>query len=109
MEEQHPNSKISAEQLELREPATVYNRNKEIPTFFGEPMLKGSFSEVNLSQALPDVPTLFYNHPNGKIWIGEAMVWLRSLEGESVDLIFADPPYNIKKAEWDTFESQENI
>ena len=24
-----------------------------------------------------------------------------------MDLIFADPPYNIKKAEWDTFESQQ--
>ncbi len=25
----------------------------------------------------------------------------------SVDIVFADPPYNIKKADWDTFESQE--
>jgi site-specific DNA-methyltransferase (adenine-specific) len=29
------------------------------------------------------------------------------LETGSVDLVFADPPYNIKKAEWDTFESQQ--
>lgn len=29
------------------------------------------------------------------------------MKAESVDLIFADPPYNIKKADWDTFESQE--
>ena len=35
------------------------------------------------------------------------MVWLKSIESESVNLVFADPPYNIKKAEWDTFESQE--
>ena len=27
-------------------------------------------------------------------------------EDSSVDLIFADPPYNIKKAQWDTFSSQ---
>ncbi len=26
---------------------------------------------------------------------------------ESVDLAFCDPPYGIKKAEWDTFESQQ--
>ena len=36
-----------------------------------------------------------------------AIDWLCSLEDETVDLIFADPPYNIKKAEWDNFESQE--
>ena len=29
------------------------------------------------------------------------------MSDESVDLVFADPPYNIKKAEWDTFESQQ--
>lgn len=29
------------------------------------------------------------------------------MASESVGLIFADPPYNIKKAEWDTFESQQ--
>jgi site-specific DNA-methyltransferase (adenine-specific) len=33
---------------------------------------------------------------------------LSSLETSSVDLVFADPPYNIQKAEWDTFESQEH-
>jgi site-specific DNA-methyltransferase (adenine-specific) len=107
MEDQNSTSKISAKQLELKEPVTQYSRNKEIPTFFGEPMLKGNFSEVDLSQASSDGPSLFYHHPNGKIWIGEAVVWLRSMEDASVDLIFADPPYNIKKAEWDTFESQE--
>jgi site-specific DNA-methyltransferase (adenine-specific) len=29
------------------------------------------------------------------------------LPGDSVHLVFADPPYNVKKAEWDTFESQQ--
>lgn len=29
-------------------------------------------------------------------------------QGETVQLIFADPPYNIDKAEWDQFESQED-
>lgn len=50
----------------------------------------------------------FYQHPNGEIWTGDAIKWLQSLESNSVDLIFADPPYNIKKAEWDTFESQQH-
>lgn len=50
---------------------------------------------------------LFYAHPNGQLWQGDAIEWLKTLPSESVDLVFADPPYNIKKAEWDTFESQQ--
>jgi len=36
----------------------------------------------------------------------DVLQFLRSIDNESVDLIFADPPYNIKKAEWDSFQSQ---
>lgn len=50
---------------------------------------------------------LFYNHKNGQLWFGNSIEWLKSLPAESTDLIFADPPYNIKKADWDSFESQE--
>jgi site-specific DNA-methyltransferase (adenine-specific) len=50
---------------------------------------------------------LYYEHPNGKLFLGDSISWLASLESESVDLIFADPPYNIKKTDWDNFESQE--
>lgn len=42
----------------------------------------------------------------GKLYKQDAIEFLKSLESQSVDLIFADPPYNIKKAEWDTFSSQ---
>ncbi|MDC8001658.1 DNA methyltransferase [Aequorivita todarodis] len=42
----------------------------------------------------------------GKLYKYDAIEYLKSLENESIDLIFADPPYNIKKAEWDTFSSQ---
>ena len=52
-------------------------------------------------------PVRFYEHVNGVLWLGDATAWLQSLPTGSVDLIFADPPYNIKKAEWDTFESQQ--
>ncbi|MCP4353990.1 MAG: site-specific DNA-methyltransferase [Desulfobacterales bacterium] len=38
---------------------------------------------------------------------GDSIEWLKSTESETADLIFADPPYNIKKADWDKFESQE--
>lgn len=42
----------------------------------------------------------------GSLFQIDAIKLLKSIDKESVDLVFADPPYNIKKAEWDTFESQ---
>ena len=48
-----------------------------------------------------------YQHPHGCLYQGDSIQWLASLDSSTVDLIFADPPYNIKKADWDTFESQE--
>ena len=69
--------------------------------------MRGQILEVNLRNFNPSQPELFYKHPNGELWLGDAIEWLRTLPSESVDLIFADPPYNIKKAEWDSFESQQ--
>lgn len=48
-----------------------------------------------------------YVRKNGMIFTDNSLQWLKSLQDESIDLVFADPPYNIKKAEWDKFESQE--
>ena len=80
-------------------------RRKEQPEFFGTQQAKGTrlhpFPMPNAS------PVLFYRHENGQLWLGDSIKWLSSLPDESVDMIFADPPYNIKKADWDTFESQE--
>jgi len=42
----------------------------------------------------------------GDLYNMDAVEFLSMLPDNSVHLIFADPPYNIKKAEWDTFESQ---
>lgn len=50
---------------------------------------------------------LQYTHLHGRLYQGDSVDWLSSLDTASVDLVFADPPYNIKKAEWDNFESQE--
>lgn len=100
----HPENKTKKR---IMEPVGVYNRTTEIPSFFGVPMLKGEPIDVDLKSYSPNSPALFYRHPNGKIWVGDSLIWLESIESEAVDLVFADPPYNIKKAEWDTFESQE--
>jgi site-specific DNA-methyltransferase (adenine-specific) len=93
--------------LELREPATAYFvRNVVVPEFFGRSLTKGERISPNGS-ANGSRPRLFYSHPHGEIWQGDSIEWLSGLDGDSVDLVFADPPYNLKKAEWDTFESQQ--
>ena len=48
-----------------------------------------------------------YKNKNNVRHEGDSIEWLKSIESETVDLIFADPPYNINKADWDKFESQE--
>jgi site-specific DNA-methyltransferase (adenine-specific) len=50
---------------------------------------------------------LQYEHSNGKLYQGNSIDWLASIDDASIDLVFADPPYNIKKADWDNFENQE--
>lgn len=92
---------------EVHEPPATYARNKELPTLFGEELFNGIFLHLNENELVAEKPSLFYQHPHGTLWVGDTVAWLRSLPGESVDLVFADPPYNIKKAEWDSFESQE--
>jgi len=48
----------------------------------------------------------FFETSLGKLYNEDVIKFLKSLETSSAQLIFADPPYNIQKAEWDTFESQ---
>jgi len=55
-----------------------------------------------------DDPELFYKHPNGHLWTGDSIRWLATLPNSTADLIFADPPYNLRKADWDSFENQEH-
>lgn len=69
--------------------------------------VNGAYIEINSNNFVPTKPEIYFRHPHGEIWMGDTVAWLRSLETASVDLVFADPPYNIKKAEWDTFESQQ--
>jgi site-specific DNA-methyltransferase (adenine-specific) len=52
-------------------------------------------------------PRLYYSHPRGSLWLGDCLPWLDSLEPSTVDLIVADPPYNLGKADWDEFASHD--
>ena len=72
------------------------------PDFF-KPQICGKQLERDANALFSPV----YQHNNGVLYEGDAIEWLKSIETESVDLVFADPPYNIKKAEWDKFETQE--
>jgi site-specific DNA-methyltransferase (adenine-specific) len=64
----------------------------------------GLFDEVEEEVQIKIEP--FIETELGKLFNIDAVKLLRGLEPNSVNLIFADPPYNIKKAEWDTFSSQ---
>jgi site-specific DNA-methyltransferase (adenine-specific) len=55
-----------------------------------------------------DGPQIHYENRLGSLYLGDSLAWLKSLKSETVDLVFADPPYNIKKADWDNFESHQH-
>lgn len=60
-----------------------------------------------LSKTESSLYSPIYKQKNGTLFEGDSIEWLKSLKDNSIDLIFADPPYNINKADWDKFESQE--
>ncbi|RBA45695.1 DNA methyltransferase [Elizabethkingia anophelis] len=59
-------------------------------------------SQAKVNNIIP----VFFQTELGKLHNHDAIEFLKQMNSNSVDLIFADPPYNIKKAEWDTFASQ---
>lgn len=54
---------------------------------------------------LGDTIKQVYASETGALFLGDSLIWLKTIPDASVDLVFADPPYNIKKAEWDYFHS----
>jgi len=58
---------------EIDEPSRSYIRNKEIPTFFGQRILKGEIFDVEKDCIVSEKPMLYYSHPHGEIWIGDAI------------------------------------
>ena len=51
----------------------------------------------------PDGVSRQYSTDRGALFCGDSLRWLSSLPSSCVDLVFADPPYNIGKADWDVF------
>ena len=94
--------------VETRRPLEKQVVPQELPGFSKDQFPhKGTYYQITNCQAEAKTPQRFYAHPHGELWLGDAIRWLQTRQSESVDLIFADPPYNIHKAEWDTFESQQ--
>ncbi len=54
-----------------------------------------------------EIVSPLYERNGNVLFEGDSIEWLKTLPDFSIDLIFADPPYNIRKADWDKFESQE--
>ena len=52
-------------------------------------------------------PESYYTEKDGCIFWGDCLQILKKIKDASVEMIFADPPYSIKKADWDTFKSQD--
>jgi site-specific DNA-methyltransferase (adenine-specific) len=50
-------------------------------------------------------PHRAYQGAGGDLWLGDALDLLGALPDASVDLVIADPPYAIGKADWDEFDS----
>ncbi len=46
--------------------------------------------------------------PSNKIFKGDLFKTLKKVEDKSIDLVIADPPYNISIDKWDTFKTKEN-
>ncbi len=66
-------------------------------------LMKGELLPISVNESFNAV----YRLDDNILYEGDSIEWLESLDSDSIQLIFADPPYNIKKAEWDNFESQE--
>lgn len=90
----------------LKEPVVSYGSDDQLLLFDDGVLTQGQVLDIRATAADQN-PQPFYRHPNGEIFVGDSLLWMRSLPDASVDLIVADPPYNISKAEWDTFESQQ--
>lgn len=45
---------------------------------------------------------------DNQIYLADVFDFLQIVEDKSVDLVIADPPYNMRKADWDTFTTEQD-
>jgi len=85
----------------------IFRDKVVLPTFMGQLTTRGHLYTLDQKRLEVREPQPFYKHPHGELFIGDSLRWLASLKPASVDLIFADPPYNLGKADWDEFKSHD--
>lgn len=76
------------------------------PVFDGPEAMNGKIFFYDDIKHNPNGARKFYKNSCGTLYIGNSLKLMSRLKKGSIDLIFADPPYNINKAEWDNFDSQ---
>lgn len=86
--------------------AETFIRNKKTKKA-GQLSFDGEFLFQQPETLKQENPTVFYQFNGCELWLGDSIEWLKTLEEGSADLVFADPPYNINKADWDKFETHE--
>lgn len=80
---------------------------------YSEQNVRNLLKDLNLSprssETTDKAPRIrpFFKSERGTLYHADSLEVLKSIEPDSIDLIFADPPYNIKKAAWDHFASQQ--
>lgn len=84
--------------------AKELNRN-----YIGYELYKNYENVINqkLNQKQNEIKIL--KNPINKIIAKDVFKALLEIQDESIDLIIADPPYNLSVANWDTFESEEKF
>ncbi len=83
----------------VEEQVTLFN---DVPDVDVEKSIYGNIFLVDASKQ-----KIVCCRENGLLFESDCIEWMKTINDSSVDMIFADPPYNIKKADWDRFESQE--
>lgn len=90
--------------LSLRHPINNYRVYPEtqLISLVEDLQLELNYSKKNAgNNILP-----YFKTSTGQLYQQDCVKFMNNIDSNSVDLIFADPPYNIKKAVWDTFSSQ---
>jgi site-specific DNA-methyltransferase (adenine-specific) len=85
--------------IELR--YTARSMPKRPPRVVRELLVPGDLTGTGPTRALE----VGSDGARGELWHADVMQLLGTLADASVDLVIADPPYAIAKAEWDEFES----
>ncbi|KAA3612529.1 MAG: MerR family DNA-binding transcriptional regulator [Calditrichaeota bacterium] len=88
----------------IRHPINNYRvyKDEQLNSFVKDIAIQYEAEPINVKDNINP----FFETSFGKLYNLDVVSFFKTLKDETIDLIIADPPYNIKKAEWDTFQSQ---